>query len=219
MRKDPDDRKQELIDAAENLFSKVGFKETSVDDICDEVGVAHGLFYYYFDSKEDVIKAITERLIAELETKLEEIVEDTEMQADEKFKSFLDISLQRRKEKTYLLSFSSKKESPELYYSLYDETVEMLTPYMTKIVEQGIDEGIFNTDYPEQTIRFWLKGRLFLTGEDQVVREGMYEDMIAEAFMVERLLDSEKRVLTRFYKEKEEEIKAFLQAAKREERK
>ncbi|MFW6064796.1 MAG: TetR/AcrR family transcriptional regulator [Candidatus Natronoplasma sp.] len=217
MRKDPDDRKQELIDAAENLFSKVGFKETSVDDICDEVGVAHGLFYYYFDSKEDVIKAITERLIAELETKLEEIVEDTEMQADEKFKSFLDISLQRRKEKTYLLSFSSKKESPELYYSLYDETVEMLTPYMTKIVEQGIDEGIFNTDYPEQTIRFWLKGRLFLTGEDQVVREGMYEDMIAEAFMVERLLDSEKRVLTRFYKEKEEEIKAFLQAAKREE--
>ena len=217
MRKDPDDRKEELIDAAENLFSARGFKQTSVDDICDEVGVAHGLFYYYFDSKEGVIEAITEKMIAELESHLVEIVEDTEMQADEKFKSFLDLSLQRRKERTYLLSFSSKKESPKLYYNLFEETVEMLAPYLTKIVEQGIDEGIFHTDYPEQTIRFWLNGRLFLTGEDQVVREGMFEDMIAEAFMVERLLDSEKRVLTSFYEEKEEEIKAFLQAARREE--
>ena len=217
MRKDPDDRKEELIDAAENLFSARGFKQTSVDDICDEVGVAHGLFYYYFDSKEGVIEAITEKMIAELESHLVEIVEDTEMQADEKFKSFLDLSLQRRKERTYLLSFSSKKESPKLYYNLFEETVEMLAPYLTKIVEQGIDEGIFHTDYPEQTIRFWLNGRLFLTGEDQVVREGMFEDMIAEAFMVERLLNSEKRVLTPFYEEKEDEIKAFLQAARREE--
>jgi len=215
MRKDPDDRKEELIDAAESLFSRKGFSEISVDEICDEVGVAHGLFYYYFDSKEGVIEAITERMIAELESHLVEIVEDTEMQADEKFKSFLDLSLQRRKERTYLLSFSSKKESPKLYYNLFEETIKMLTPYLTKIVEQGIDEGIFHTDYPEQTIRFWLNGRLFLTGEDQVVREGMFEDMIAEAFMVERLLDSEKRVLTPFYEEKEEEIKAFLQAARR----
>ncbi len=217
MRKDPDDRKEELIDAAERLFSEKGFNETSVDDICDDVGVAHGLFYYYFDSKEGVIEAITGRMIAELESSLVEIVEDTEMRGDEKFKRFLDLSLQRRKERPYLLSFSSKKESPKLYYNLFDETVQMLTPYLTKIVEQGIDEGIFHTDFPEQTIRFWLNGRLFLVGEDQVVREGMFEDMIAEAFMVERLLDSEKRVLTSFYEEKEEEIKAFLQAARREE--
>ncbi len=216
MRKDPDERKEELVDAAEELFSEQGFQKTSIDEICQEVGVAHGLFYYYFDSKEEVIEAITERMIGEMESKLEDILKDTDLRADEKFVRFLDISLKRRKERPYLLKYFSKKDSPQLYYNLFDEMVNMLVPYLTKIVEQGIDEGIFSTEYPEQTIRFWLNGRLFLVGKDSFVKEGMFEDLIAEAFMLERLLESESKFMTSFYEEKSEEIKAFLIEAKGE---
>ncbi len=214
MRKNPEDRKEELIDAAEILFSEKGFNETSVDDICDEVGVAHGLFYYYFDSKEGVIESITERLIRELESNLDEIVEETEMRADEKFIRFLGLSFQRKKKRPYLASYFSKKDSPLVYYRLFEEIVNMLTSYLTEIVEQGIDEGVFHTEYPEQTIQFWLYGRLFLMGDDQLFKEGIFEELKAEASMLERLLDSETPFLTDFYKRYEDEIKEFIEDAR-----
>ncbi len=207
-------KREELIDAAEKLFSKNGYPKTSVDDICNEVGVAHGLFYHYFDSKKDVIGAITEKMMGGLESNLEEMVKDTEMGAEEKFRRFHSLSLQKKKKRPYLASSFSKKRSPRVYYNLFNKMVEVITPYLTEIVKQGIDEGMFHTEYPEQAVRFWLNGRLFLTGEDQLFREGILEDMKAEAFMVERLLGAERGFLTSFYEEREEEIKAFLEEAR-----
>lgn len=216
MRKDPDDRKNELVDAAESLFSERGFRETSVDDICDELGVAHGLFYYYFDSKEGVIQAIIERMISELEKRFEEIVEDEDMSTEEKFKRLLKLSFQRQKQRSYLASYFSRKESPRVYYSLFDRVVEILTSYLTEIVDQGIDEGIFDTGYPDQTIRFWLNGRLFIFSKDHMDKESFFEDMKAEAFMLERLLGVDEPLLTEFYAEYEDEIKEFFEKTRRD---
>lgn len=217
MRKDPDDRKNELVDVAESLFSEEGFRETSVDDICDELGVAHGLFYYYFDSKEDVIEAIIERMISELEAEFEEIAEDEEMGAEEKFKRSMSLSFQRKKKRSYLASYFSRKDSPRVYYSFFDQVVEILTPYLTEIVEQGIDEGIFHTEYPKRTIRFWMNGRLFLFSKDYRDEESFFEDMKAEAFMLERLLGLDRPFLTEFYDKYEDEIKEFFEKTRRDE--
>ena len=59
--KDPEERKQELIDAAERLFMERGYEATAVSDIVQEVGVAQGTFYYYFPSKEEILEAIIEK--------------------------------------------------------------------------------------------------------------------------------------------------------------
>ena len=59
--KHPEERRKELLDAAERLFVEQGYEETSIRDIITTVGVAHGLFYYYFRSKEDILAAIIDR--------------------------------------------------------------------------------------------------------------------------------------------------------------
>ncbi len=56
--KDSEVRKNELIEAAEKLFSINGIANTAVSAIVKEVNVAQGLFYYYFKSKDDLIDAI-----------------------------------------------------------------------------------------------------------------------------------------------------------------
>ena len=48
------ERKQQILDAATALFSSRGNQATRVADICTEAGVAKGLFYWYFDSKESL---------------------------------------------------------------------------------------------------------------------------------------------------------------------
>jgi AcrR family transcriptional regulator len=63
--------RERLVEAAKEIFEEQGFLEARITDIADRAGQAHGSFYYYFDSKEEVFRevaaAIDERLFAPLE--------------------------------------------------------------------------------------------------------------------------------------------------------
>ena len=48
-------REEELLRNAIQLFSRSGFRETSLQEIADELGITRPLFYYYFESKEDLL--------------------------------------------------------------------------------------------------------------------------------------------------------------------
>jgi len=52
------DRRRELLDAAVRVFAAKGFHASRVGDIAEDAGVAHGLLYHYFRSKEEVLETI-----------------------------------------------------------------------------------------------------------------------------------------------------------------
>jgi AcrR family transcriptional regulator len=52
------DRRTELLDAAVRVFARKGFHGSRVGDIAEEAGVAHGLLYHYFRSKDEVLETI-----------------------------------------------------------------------------------------------------------------------------------------------------------------
>jgi AcrR family transcriptional regulator len=57
-----------ILDAAKRVFEREGFHDARVTDIAEEAGLAAGALYHYFDSKEDVFRALArqheERLVA-----------------------------------------------------------------------------------------------------------------------------------------------------------
>lgn len=53
-----DDKRRALLDAAVRLFAQKGYHDCRVSDIAAEAGVAHGLLYHYFDSKEEVLHTV-----------------------------------------------------------------------------------------------------------------------------------------------------------------
>lgn len=55
------DRRAVILDAAEQCFSRAGFHQTSMSDICQAAGMSPGNLYRYFPSKEAIIEGITER--------------------------------------------------------------------------------------------------------------------------------------------------------------
>ncbi len=218
--KDKTDTEEKLINAAEKLFAEKGYSETSIDDICEEVNVTHGLFYYYFDSKEDIVEAITERLMEEITETLEDITNDPMLGAQEKFMKLWMQSLQEKKERTYLTSvLMGDSPSSRFVTQLYHEAVEAMVPYLKEIVEQGVEEGSFEADYPEQKMRFWIHGRIHLIDKisfDEDI-DKIFEDIKAEAHIVECLLGAKESFLTSFYDEHEEYLKEFLKEAKEDE--
>jgi AcrR family transcriptional regulator len=48
------DKKNQIIEAAEQLFHRFGYGKTSLDDIAREAGLGKGTIYYYFESKEEI---------------------------------------------------------------------------------------------------------------------------------------------------------------------
>ena len=52
------ERKQQLVDAAMELFADRGYAATRISDICAEAGVAKGLFYWYFPTKVDLFNEL-----------------------------------------------------------------------------------------------------------------------------------------------------------------
>lgn len=56
--KKPEERRQEIIDMAEQLFLEHGIEKTSIAQIAQQIGVAKGLVYYYFKTKEEVLSSV-----------------------------------------------------------------------------------------------------------------------------------------------------------------
>jgi len=73
----PADKRRQILDAAIHVFARQGFHACRVSDIADEAGVAYGLVYHYFNSKEQVLNELfTERWSLLLAT-----IEDVDGQA------------------------------------------------------------------------------------------------------------------------------------------
>ncbi|HYU61549.1 MAG TPA: helix-turn-helix domain-containing protein, partial [Solirubrobacterales bacterium] len=54
----PLDKRRLILDAAIRVLARQGFHSTRVSDIADEAGVAYGLVYHYFKSKDEVLNEL-----------------------------------------------------------------------------------------------------------------------------------------------------------------
>lgn len=75
---DPNIRIDEILDVAEPLFFTNGYKKTTITDITNKMGVAKGMIYYYFRSKEEILEAIINRQTQVLLIHIKEIVSSQE---------------------------------------------------------------------------------------------------------------------------------------------
>lgn len=69
-------RSQEILDSALLLFSTKGFDKVSIDMIADDCHISHGLFYHYFASKDEILKALNASYIDQLCEALEMVLRD-----------------------------------------------------------------------------------------------------------------------------------------------
>ena len=60
--KEAEERKEEILGAAEKLFAAKGFDNTSTGGILDAVGIARGTLYYHFRSKEEILDGVIQRM-------------------------------------------------------------------------------------------------------------------------------------------------------------
>ena len=150
--KDPEERKRELIDAAERLFITEGYAQTAISDIVNEVKVSQGTFYYYFDSKEDVLVAVLEKEIAIMESDFCQIANrsdlDEAVKLNSMFNRFISIATSGKK----LMGYVHEGMNATLHKKLMKvRPFARIAPIMAEVISKGIDKGRFNVEHPLET--------------------------------------------------------------------
>ena len=137
--KKPEERKAEMVAAASKLFAQQGFVRTSVAEIVSAVDVAKGLFYYYFTTKDDMVKAVVEGYCSYLGSEAQKIA-DGEGSAREKIERLMGHETWNRCFTQPLLADLCLPQHAALYSDMCDRLVDHMRPAAEKIVAQAMDE-------------------------------------------------------------------------------
>ncbi|MEI6105223.1 MAG: TetR/AcrR family transcriptional regulator [Methanothrix sp.] len=150
--KEPEERRKELIDTAERLFIAQGFDQTSISDITKEVNVSQGAFYYYFDSKEDVLVAAMEKQIALIESDFIRIANNSDLDPAAKLNSminrFLSVSASGKK----IIGYIHQAKNATLHKKLMRmRPFSKIAPVMADVIVQGCKNDRFHVERPLET--------------------------------------------------------------------
>jgi AcrR family transcriptional regulator len=150
--KEPEERRKELIDTAERLFIAQGYDQTSISDIVKEVNVSQGAFYYYFDSKEDVLVAVMEKQIALMESDFIQIANNRELDEAAKLNSminrFLSISASGKK----IIGYVHQAKNATLHKKLMRvKPFARIAPVMAEVIVKGCKNDRFHVERPLET--------------------------------------------------------------------
>jgi AcrR family transcriptional regulator len=147
--KDPDVRRQELMDAALRVFHEKGLTKATVSDVTDEAGVAKGTFYLYFDSKEHLLGALKDRFVDELLDHAASLYarvgkDDWWALADTTVQSMVDFMLEHR---DMIEVFAQEGLTPETR-RLFADAENKLRMMFSAGIAAGIEAGAFRVTDP-----------------------------------------------------------------------
>jgi AcrR family transcriptional regulator len=143
----PVDKRRQILDAAIRVFARQGFHATRVSDIADEAGVAYGLVYHYFRSKDEVLN----ELFAERWSLLLSAIEETDRMGETPRQKLAAVAA---------FIVDSYRHDPELMKVIIVEVTRAANSFghthlpeirrayqsIAKIVEDGQKEGVFRDD-------------------------------------------------------------------------
>ncbi|MDP7989425.1 TetR/AcrR family transcriptional regulator [Bacillus sp. MHSD_36] len=168
--KEYEERRKEILETAERLFITKGYTKTTVNDILKEIGIAKGTFYHYFKSKEEVMDEIIMRVIKEDVAKAKVIVSNPNIPVLEKlFRILMEQSPKSGDVKDKMIEQFHQPNNAEMHQKSLVQSIIHLSPVLAEVLEQGIDEGIFSTPYPQETIE------LLLSSAQVIFDEGLFQ--------------------------------------------
>lgn len=141
-----DEIRENILGVAQGIFSRFGFKKTTMEDIAKAARKGKSTLYYYFKSKEEVFEAVVDYEASIMTNKLLLIVENEKIDPKEKLRQYI-LTRMKMFDELSNLYVTLKQDMLEQYAFVqkyrkkYDE-LEM--SFIAKILRQGNEKEIFN---------------------------------------------------------------------------
>jgi AcrR family transcriptional regulator len=154
-----DARPGEILEAALELFVEKGFATTRLEDVAQRAGVSKGTVYLYFDSKEELFKAVIRSGIVRAIEEAEQQVAAYQGSAADLLRQLYTAWWQHiggtKLSGIPKLMISEAQNFPELARFYYDEVIQRGSRLFGQTIQRGIDRGEFrpvDLDYAVRAI-------------------------------------------------------------------
>ena len=206
--KDYDERRTEIIETAERLFLEHGYEETPVELIIKEIGIAKGTFYHYFRSKEELLDVLVDQLIDEVTGMVRRLTQEKDGDALMRMFGLSTYFRTLAIGKERLTDCIHEEKNAHIHLRIEKGVTPVLVDCYTKLIEEGIEEGLFNVKYPKDTA-------LAMIGAAQALSEGHHDHAnrekidpqtyLAVADIYERMLGIREGLILEYMKKMEGE--------------
>lgn len=166
--KEPEVRKQEILDTALKLFGENGYEKTSITDIAKAIGVAQGLCYRYFPSKE----ALFDSAIEQYADVLVEQFADAETDDRKTLRQIIEeMPATMEKQDTKYYSVFHGTENRKFHDQLALKVCEKLVPLVEKLLQRAKQKGEIHFDDLQAAATFCVYGQLGILLADDLTQE------------------------------------------------
>lgn len=174
------DKRKRILEAAVRVFAEHGYHGARVGDIAKDAGVAHGLLYHYFASKDEVLRTIFVENWGELIARFR-AVEAADEPADAKLEGIAKILLRTWRNNPALVTVMVREVARSQLLQEQVEDVREAFTILQRVIEEGQSTGLFRRDVDprlaswvvygglEEVLTGWVLGQL-PDGEDAVAR-------------------------------------------------
>jgi AcrR family transcriptional regulator len=145
------------MNKATELFLNKGYDKTSVNSIVVELEIAKGTFYHYFTSKEEILYEIIEESVEKYSGRIKKDL-NCLSGAENKMQFILKKLLMPSDFSDQLIVRIEEDENAMMHQILDKSFYKKFHPILTQIIEEGINEGIFDIIYPVEITEILLMG-------------------------------------------------------------
>ena len=180
--KNAEERKNEILDAAEVLFARKGFEETSTGDILEMVGIARG-----------TLDSVVQRMTNEMMHKAALIVSDKKRPVLDRLSDAvmalnLDSDLAHE-----IMEQVHKPQNALMHQKMQERLLSGIVPILTKLIQEGMEQKICDTDYPREAVEMIMLYANVMF-DDQMIQSEEERQKRIQAFIynAERLFHMEE---------------------------
>jgi len=181
--KKPEERRAEMVAAATRLFAEQGFVRTSVAEIVSAVDVAKGLFYYYFTTKDDMVKAVVEGYCCYMGS-IADAIADSEGSAFDKYDRLMEHNVWEQCFTQPMLTDLCLPQHAALYADMCDRVYAHMAPALERITVQALRERGADETHAAHLVGVSLYGMLMMA------RHGSFSLRDASR-MIRKLIETE----------------------------
>ena len=157
MAKTKEERRNEIIETAGKLFEKKGYEQTQVQDIVNEIGVAKGLFYYYFKSKDEVMEELADRYADAIIDAVNKLI-DKDISTFDKINRIFQIFIDSAEKKSGIFMGILYVKNGITHERIFFNVGKKMVPLVTELILSGNDNGECNCSDPKFITEFLVSG-------------------------------------------------------------
>lgn len=148
---------ESILSVCAKLFLEKGFDKTSMQDIATTAGISKGAIYHHFQSKDEIIKVVTEKQEKTVKAAMENLLSETDsLSGKEQLQFILEKNLESQ-EAHYLDDVMSvRMKSAEFVLSYMQGCVNKDSDLISKIIQKGIADGSLMTNFPNECAEVFL---------------------------------------------------------------